>query len=74
MDDGTHLNFLRNRKKFATYAYYWKCDFSAVEFLEVIFRPSEWCAVHDAFTQLSLSQRTTGATIFRVYSLILGRR
>ena len=48
---------LKILEKTANYAYDWKCEFNDVEFLEVKFRSSDWSPVHDAVTQLSLSQR-----------------
>ena len=48
---------LKILEKTANYAYDWKCEFNDVEFLEMNFRSSEWSPVHDAVTQLSLSQR-----------------
>ena len=48
---------LKISEKTANYAYDCKCEFNDVEFLEMNFRSSEWSPVHDAVTQLSLSQR-----------------
>ena len=48
---------LKILEKTANYAYDWKCEFNDVEFLEEKFSSSDWSPVHDAVTQLSLSQR-----------------